>query len=178
MNSFAVLCLVLCAIACVFWVRSYWVSDGLCFTSKWDSMVIVASRGEVLFTTIMSHTQNPSSEQGFVYERLSGSWDSTDRIQRARNWGALGFFFIAEEGFYPNSGTLRGIALPFWFLLLVLASLRIALLRACDRSMPEQPGRCSMCGYDLRATPDRCPECGTEAARFAAMERRSTPDAN
>jgi hypothetical protein len=57
---------------------------------------------------------------------------------------------------------------PYWLLFVLglvpaLVSRTVHRMRAGRRSA----GLCPTCGYDLRATPDRCPECGatTTAAR-------------
>lgn len=50
------------------------------------------------------------------------------------------------------------ISLPFWFLTLMFATVFIATCRPWR--VRAKPGCCPICNYDLRATPDRCPECG------------------
>jgi hypothetical protein len=51
-----------------------------------------------------------------------------------------------------------------WFLVLAFAALpAYRLFRRLRRR--HRPGFRPACEYDLRATPDRCPECGTIPAR-------------
>jgi hypothetical protein len=69
-------------------------------------------------------------------------------------------------GGYP-AGTivLWSLTLQYWFLCLLFASaLAWAIARIVRKCRTKSVGVCAVCGYDLRATPERCPECGTVPA--------------
>jgi len=49
---------------------------------------------------------------------------------------------------------------PYWFLVLIFCALPAVWVFGFARRHRHRAGFCRSCGYDLRASPDRCPECG------------------
>ena len=78
--------------------------------------------------------------------------------------------FRVQQGFRAQYMIEYGrvYTVPFWFLTLLFAVApsiwlrdRWRAWRRARREHLREAGVCPICGYDLRATPARCPECGT-----------------
>ena len=81
-------------------------------------------------------------------------------------WRSAGFYSVHDPGGHPKSKVSFGV--PLWLPLALLAAApaagAVAFARARRRAARLRRGLCPACGYDLRTTPGKCPECGTSSA--------------
>jgi hypothetical protein len=147
-----------------FWVRSYRSRYELAVQDFSSFRNVVISRGEILvgwFTQRGDPEPFASPSAEWIWEK-GDSEDLTEQVARAP---LAGFFFERPGG--NESGFRALVPIPFVvFFFTPLPLVDLVVIRRRRRMRRAAAGLCVQCGYDLRATADRCPECGTIAAAF------------
>ena len=172
----ATVSLVVCIAAGVLWVRSY-------LAQMTGPMVAFDdARGTVFRAVRISAGADGFSFVGsapgrVLYIRQSGSapvdashcgvFGSPGSVlvysppQVVQGTGFLGFGHASRTFPAAIGGRATVISVPFWAVIVVTLALPLFALRRRLRDRRwSREGRCRACGYDLRASPDRCPECG------------------
>jgi len=145
----------------VLWVRSYWVEDTISYDGTWPTDTLVSSRG-CICTLHLSPTSGAAYLSGGFRHLASRPPEligmPRTATQRFRCFGVIGF-----EGSLGLSRA-RGVCLAWWHLSIVSMSMTLPTLLYCFRvrrtALRIRNNLCARCGYDLRATPEFCPECG------------------
>jgi hypothetical protein len=92
---------------------------------------------------------------GFYYRRYDIRLASSDGQRLPGTYGTQTRFWVAPGWLLIVSLGVAGVCWKHW----------VTRRRRLER---EGNQLCRNCGYDLRASPDRCPECGVDTARKRA----------
>jgi hypothetical protein len=174
-NMAAVISLVLLVGMSALWARSYWRSDEVVWRHLAGVEWVRTEKGHLEIGARMVYwPSQPGDPLGFKYrqEEAFGPVNvfpllSTDMGDTTFNWEWRDFSYYSIRN--RNRSRYHADAImPFWSIACVLAVLPVGWLLMRWRSGVNErrrirQGVCRVCGYDLRATPDRCPECGTVA---------------
>ena len=159
-NIVTAVSLLLCIATAVLWVRSYvigdeWVwYDRTCSECPFDVRT-GDGRWQYTWADVRSFI-GELAPAGHATHREPGKWMMIAAPSGSPHYAIPGLRF---DRYSPLYWCLQGsFAIPF----IVTAAIPLLwLARARLRRKLKEAGCCPTCGYDLRATPDRCPECGT-----------------
>jgi hypothetical protein len=168
---------ILCVAAAALWVRSHVTSDTLSKLSP-NGFEVISDRGGVIVWSYdgfpnaqpMRWVRGGSSRRYLDVEGYSFTGEGGGRIR----WGAAGHTDYRPSGVgrgQPVRVSWTWRAMPYGPIVVILGALPAIRLATWPRRRRQRlraaAGACVTCGYDLRATPERCPECGTVPRRDA-----------
>ena len=100
------------------------------------------------------------SQSMLIYEETNPSWLGL------HSSGFTGFHTLWTPSYsYDKNSRFRywRLAIPFWIPTSLFSIILLPpLVQSCRRRKRRKLGLCVKCGYDLRGSKDRCPECGEE----------------
>ena len=170
----AAICLLLAlAVGCE-WGRSYYRHDAVRYPAIPDAWAADSNWGQL---TICHRTYN-----GLVPRDADwafGSGPAQPVVFGLRKWYALGFAYavfadtarhqFGNPALDDYSFSDHFFTVPFWSLaataLVLPAWWSIIGWKRLVQRQRKALGQCAKCGYDMRFTPGRCPECGTASGR-------------
>lgn len=143
-----------------FWIRSYRWSDAVGIQASEWSAGLSTARGDLYFSY--------ESLEGFVREPgVDVQRNKIAAVLTQQNWedwidsfAVMRFQLLGVR--VAAQPSLWGFVVPFWILDVFVGFPTVAIawwrLRYYRRRRPKH---CVNCGYDLRYSADRCPECGS-----------------
>jgi hypothetical protein len=156
-NGFAAISLILFVVMVVLWIRSYFVLDGFAFAHNFGS-----AKGSVAGDAGF----NRGVTQIIIYwrdDKIRATHTGVSLFHNPPNASRItyvGFYYRAIPWSMPHLPVAQLIFIPHWFVCTLCLAMPLLWLRLRLKTSTNGGITCSKCGYDLRATPDRCPECG------------------
>ena len=172
-NLATALSLLLCAAVAVLWVRGTTMHDAVSFGFGRGRVILTSGSGgfetSVLFyppahVEPLRYDRYPPGT--FGYGRAADLMQATTaRYIHCTRWGFMAAWSSVTWLWYA-------LTVPAWaVMLLALFVPARRLLRGRRRRRDGGHVPCQHCGRDVRATPDRCPECGEAPIRSPAKSR-------
>jgi hypothetical protein len=183
-----VLSLLLCAASAIMWIRSYsrwdavdWYRGSRVFQLRSAQGLLAFQRRELdggpIFWKLGFWTQRKPApvvwdsakysdvlgivtDEMFFWDRFSWEGEAVFNVAGFAAYRAEGLK-IGNELIIPPQPGCWALETPYWFWVVITAILPLhRARRSLWRRRRVRLGLCAKCGYDLRASFNRCPECG------------------
>jgi len=184
LNTLTVLSLVLCMATVALWARSHFVRDQWSYDAAHAGSPVSragwsgsSDQGQVALVRVWPILPLPPDDSILsptgVPPGTKVQWEFP--ITQRQPWSRAGVtvreMWLNMSPVGPSKHVYsRAVLVHHWLIVLLTGAMPAWwLMRSAAhwrrRTQSRRRGLCPTCDYDVRATPDRCPECGTIAAR-------------